>query len=344
MSLIALELRWRIQGSGQPWTTARYAPDLTTITLTGLIRGETYDGEARYIADVGPPSPWAPVSWMVATTPREGTAALPPVSAGNVSSRWVSGTEITWSATDTTCTVNVSAGTLQVGEKQISYGASSVELTGTAEEVRTVYLYYDDPRFAGGTRTLGATTDSVASMSGFGRVLIDQVTVTFDIAGGTGTTGGGDIGGSGGGAGPDGCPSENAWMVRLDAAGASGPVEAGQVRVEDQVRLTDGRYGRVSAMRRIWAPMLRVVFGDGHSLTCSRTAQLERDRGGYLLAPATVGARLAYERDGQRASAIVARVEDAGMGWVIHFTVENSAFLVGDDPEHLLGHHNLKPG
>src|SRR5690606_14959947 len=193
-----------------------------------------------------------------------------------------------WSATDTVATVNVSAGVLQAGERQVSYNASSVEITGTAEEEKTVYLYYDDPQYAGGTRTLGYTTDPVASMAGYGRVLIDQVTITYDSVGGGGTSGGGDIGGGGGGSGPR-CPSVDAWMVRPD-----GVAQAGEVEVGDQIRLTDGRYARVLRARRFRSRLVRVVFGDGHSLTCSPTAQLERAAGGWPLATACAGARSTY--------------------------------------------------
>lgn len=336
--ITALELRWRIKDSEQPWTTERYAPDLASIVLSGrTIRGETYEAEARYLVDVGSPSPWTTAEVTVASSSRKGTTALPPVTTGNVSSRWISGTEIDWSATDTVATVNVSAGVLQAGEQQVSYNASAVEIPGAAEEEKTVYLYYDDPRYEGGTRTLGYTTDPVASMAGYGRVLIDQVTITFDVAGGTGTGGGGDIGGGGGGSGPR-CPSVDAWMLR-----EAGPVLAGDVAEGDRVRLTDGRYARVLRARRFRSRKVRVVFGGGYSLTCSPTAQLERAAGGWLLATACVGARLTYWHGPERSDAIVERIEDAGAGWVVELAVEgNSSFLVGDDPAHLLGHHNIK--
>ena len=336
--IVAIELRWRIQGSDQPWTTARYAPDITTIVLTGLIRGETYDGEARNIGANGTASAWAPVTWAVATTNREGTAALPPVVGGNVSSRWISGTEITWSATDANATVNVTEGVLQVGEKQVPYGASSAEIPGTASEVKTVYLYYDDREFAGGTRTLGWTTDPVSSMAGYGRVLIDQVTITYDVLGGTGTDGGGDIGGGGGGSGPDGCPWEEAWTWRKTEGGEEA-VPMDDLRIGDLQRLADGRYGRVSRVRRFRARMVRVVGEDGHTITCSRTGQLRKAGGGFTLATAATGQRLAYNGSAQR----VIRIQDAGEGWCIEVHVENEAFVVGDDPGYLFAHHNLKP-
>ncbi len=333
------EVRYRVLGSGQPWTYVSVGK-ITALSLKGLRRGTQYELEARSLSR-GKASAWVATTFTVATTNREGAAALPPVTSGNVSSRWVTGTEIDWACTETTGIISVSAGVLQIGDLQISYNASSADITGTAEEVKTYWLYYDDPQYLGGARTLGASTDPVTSMAAYGRILIDQVTVTFDVAGGTGTSGGGDIGGGGGGSGGS-CPCEDAWMVRLLEGGAE-HVRAGEIRIGDRVRLTDGRSGRVSAARRARARLVRVVFDDGHTLTCSRTAQLERAAGGYLLATACAGARLACERHGELRDTLVQRVEDAGAGWVIHFSVENSAFLVGDDPGHLLGHHNLKP-
>lgn len=198
--IVAYELRYRITGSGQPWTTVRVSPESTAIELRGLVRGEDYEGEARSLGPGGLASAWVPITWTVADA-HEGAAALPPVSIGNVGSRWVSGTDATWTAEETTADIAVTAGDLQVGDTQISYGASAAEIVGVADEVRTVHLYYDDPKLEGGTRTLGVTDDLVASMSGHGRIYIATLTVTFDSVGGTGTSGGGSIAGGGGGSG-----------------------------------------------------------------------------------------------------------------------------------------------
>lgn len=338
---LSIEVRWRVAGSGQPWAIGRYPPEASNITIPGLTRGITYDGEARAIGPGGLSSAWVPVTWDVADGNRTSSTSLPPVTVGNVSSRWISGTEISWSGTSTTITLSVTAGVLQVGDQQISYGASSVEITGTANEVRTVYLYYDDPYWEGGSRTLGATMDSVASMSKPGRVLIDQVTVTFASSGGS-SSGGGDIGGGGGGSGPT-CPDESAWLLVRGQDGKPKAIQWKDACEGDHAMLEDGRWGRLSHLRRTRAERVRVVFGQERTLTCSRTAPLRRAGGGTLLAPATIGAALAYLACGERTSAIAARVEDAGIGWVVQFTCQKSFVWTGDDPDHLLAHHNLKP-
>lgn len=199
-AVVAYEVRYRLAGSGQPWTVRRFPPESTTVSLSGLIRGEEYTGEARSLGPNGLASAWVPVTWVVEDA-HEGAAALPPVAIGNVGSRWVSGTEATWAADDTTAAISVTAGDLQVGDTTISYGASSAEIVGVAEEVRIVHLYYDDPRLQGGSRTLGVTEDIVSSMSEYGRIYIATLTITFDTVGGAGTGGGGNIGGGGGGSG-----------------------------------------------------------------------------------------------------------------------------------------------
>lgn len=200
---LQIRYRARLDGPGDDegdWTYRTFPPG-ERASLLGAERGFTYEVQARHLGVGGRDSKW--VDWglhTVAETNRVGAAALPPVIVGNVSSRWVSGTAVNYTATDTSATITVTAGALQIGGKQFTYGASSAVITGTANEVRTVYLYYDDPKLAGGTRTLGVTTDSVASMAANGRVFITALKVTFAPTGGTGT-GGGGIGGGGGGSG-----------------------------------------------------------------------------------------------------------------------------------------------
>ena len=197
--VVALEVRWRTEDETS-WQTLRLPPR-TAFDIPNAVRGETYTVELRNVGSNGMLSAPTILEVTIPTTNREGAAALPPVAVGNVGSRWVSGTSVTYAASDTSATISVTAGTLQIGDKQISYGASSAVISGTAEEERLVYLYYDDPRLEGGTRTLGVTTDRVASMANFGRVFIANLLVVFDVSGGGGSGGGGDIGGGGGGSG-----------------------------------------------------------------------------------------------------------------------------------------------
>lgn len=198
---VTLEVRYRPEGSTAAWTVKTFPVDAASIRLTeGITRGIEYSVEARYIGDNGVPSIWVPATVVVQSDVPTGASVLPPAVVGNVGSRWVSGTAVTYSATDTTATISVSAGVLQVADRQINYSASSTTINGTAGEQRLVYLYYDDPFSQGGARTLGVTTDPVASMADHGRILISALQVTFAAAGGS-SSGGGDIGGGGGGSG-----------------------------------------------------------------------------------------------------------------------------------------------
>lgn len=195
----AMEVRYRTAGD-TGWITERFTPS-EQVVLPDTSRGEVYEIQARNIGVQGvPPSDWVTVPFVMPDTNRQGAAALPPVSVGNAASRWISGTSVTYSATDTEATISVTAGTLQVGDRQISYGPSSAVVSGTPNTAVRFWLYYDDFNFSGGTRTLGATTDPTASMASNGRILISPIDVTFAPPGGS-TGGGGDIGGGGGGSG-----------------------------------------------------------------------------------------------------------------------------------------------
>jgi hypothetical protein len=203
--VIAIDVRCRSRMGGPgddegEWIEQRFAPG-DQVRIRGLTRDVPYEFQSRHVGVGGLASDWVPMgTHTVAGTNRRGAAALPPVTVGNVASRWVSGTAVTFTATDTSATITVTAGTLQIGGRQISYGASSATIAGAANEVRTVYLYYDDPQLVGGTRTLGVTTDAVASMASHSRIFIAALKVTFAPTGGT-SDGGGDIGGGGGGSG-----------------------------------------------------------------------------------------------------------------------------------------------
>jgi hypothetical protein len=344
--VIAIEIRYRPVDAddlgGMTWRTQRFAPGAAAFELLDLDRGGEYEYEVYAIGIGELRSEPTTGTFTVAVTNREGAAALPPVVAGNVSSRWKSGT-LSWVATDTLCTVSFTGPVLQIGDKEVTYSDMAVEISGVADEERTIFLYVDDLYAAGGVRTLGWTADKLASSSSYQRFLVDQLTITFDSAGGTGTSGGGAIDGGGGGSGPT-CPDEDAWFLRKDVDGVVEPVRWKDARNGDLAMLEDGRWKPLSHLRRCKAQRVRVVFGEERTATCSRTGPLRRANGGQVVATAAVGARLAYRRHGEPDSAIVARVEDAGWGWVIQFSCEESFVWFGDDPDHMLAHHNIKAG
>lgn len=335
---LSIQVRWRVALSGQPWTYGSYPPEATNITIPGLSRGVSYEGEARSVGPGGAASAWVPITWDVADGNRTSSTALPPVTVGNVSSRWISGTEISWSGTDTSITLSVTAGVLQVGDQQISYGSSSAAITGVADELRTVYLYYDDPYWEGGSRTLGVTTDSVASMSKTGRVLIDQVTVKFASTGGS-SSGGGDVGGSGGGSGTGTCPSVHAFVIERDR----GQIRAGDVKPGDWLLSIEPAsraecWAQVTYSQRVTSPGVLVTH-DAGSLTCTDTAPMPAPVE-CLLATDVAGCQMLARVGGEVAMGRVARVDRVGQIEAQHISISDGIFWAGDTADALLPHHN----
>lgn len=197
----AHEVRYRLTGvEDTDWAVIRF-PAGVEIELLDVLRGETYDVEVRAIGSRGRMSAPATFSITVGTTARTGALALPANAIGNRASVWDVDTSVTYSASDSSATVSVSAGTLVIGGATISYGASSATVAGTPETSKTIFLYYDDPRLQGGTLDLGVTDNFITSMAGNGRIAIISLKIDFPAIGAPPNTGGGGIGGGGGGGG-----------------------------------------------------------------------------------------------------------------------------------------------
>lgn len=200
----AIEVRWRIAGTDD-WQVRTFLPD-APIQIREIDRAQSYDVQARSLGVNDLSSEWVSASVTVPDTNRTGVLALPPNAITNQSSMWGMDTSVTYASEsplsgDATATISMTAGSLIIGDKTITYGASSATVTGPPSTSLTVYLYYDDPRLEGGTKTLGVATTPVAASNVYGRVAITSVKINFPAPGGTGG-GGGGIGGGGGGSGP----------------------------------------------------------------------------------------------------------------------------------------------
>ncbi len=199
---VRYEVRYRLAGGDDAWVAETH-PASSTISLPNLTRGGVYAVQLRAVDAAGNVSPWAATTVTVGDTNRTGAAALP--NAGNQISMWGMDTSVTFAAAtneagESVATISVSAGTLVMGSNSYSYGASSGTVTGAAGETKTIYLYYDDPEFLGGTLPLGITEDIVETANVDGRIAIPGVTITFPAAGGS-SSGGGSAGGGGGSGG-----------------------------------------------------------------------------------------------------------------------------------------------
>jgi hypothetical protein len=244
------------------------------------------------------------------------------VGVGNYGAGW-SGGSITYSASSTSATISAAAATLQIGGSSLAYSASSVTVSGTGGTTVTYYLYYDDPGYTGGAKTLNATTNQITSMSADGRVAVGKVAVTFPTSG-TGSGGGGS-----------GCPQVDEPVIRRALDGSEEVIRAGDVRCDDYLLLANGHWGRVTHSVAKLQPGVRVTGADGSAITCSESAPLETAEGPCVPATHVRGLLLKHRRTGVMRAA---NVEDLGEITVQHITCENDCFWVGD-----YSHHNLKP-
>lgn len=253
---------------------------------------------------------------------------LPSVTFSNYGSGW-NGLTLSYSSTTTSATISASAATLQAGSDTISYNASSVTVSGTANTTVTYYLYYNDPSHAGGAQTLNATTNRITAISGNGYVYLASFSVTFP-ASGTGS-------GSGGGL----CPLRRAWVIKRGNGGKRQSIRAGQVRVGDFLLLSNGAWGEVTYSEAALQPCVRVVVQGHGTLGCSASAPLKARDGAPRAADAK-GRHVLILRN-EPSHAVVTEVCDLGEQWVQHITCQNEFYWVGDSKDCLFAHHNMKP-
>lgn len=308
------------------WVTEE-TTDLDGFDLPHPRLGATYEFMVQYVGPDGQVGEALTFTYQVPETGRQGALALPAGVAANVGI-WDVDTEIEWSADTTSATISVSAGTLVIAGQTISYGASSVVVTGAAEATKTFYLYYDDPQLSGGTHELFASETYVDMRNGDGRVPIVDVTITFPATGTS--TGGGGIGGG------FTCPAIEAWVFERDR----GFIRAGDVRAGDWLLMPGGRYGRVTFSEHRQSPGVRLVTRDGLSLRCSESAPI-MTTAGYVPAVELIGR--CVEIGGE--PRLIESVEPLGHIVVQHIAMSEESdpcFLVGDAPGALFPHHNRK--
>jgi hypothetical protein len=90
------EIRWRLASSSGPWSTKIVPVTTEAITLDGLERGKSYEGEARALSAAGTPSDWTPVTFTVADpsmVPRAPTGLSALAVADGVSLKWTADAE-----------------------------------------------------------------------------------------------------------------------------------------------------------------------------------------------------------------------------------------------------------
>lgn len=89
--ILEYEIRYRRNGISAPWTVRRFPADSNIITLTGLERGVTYEGEARSIGPGGIASAWVAVTFTAAN------AVIAPRAPTNLTAQSVAdGVALSW--------------------------------------------------------------------------------------------------------------------------------------------------------------------------------------------------------------------------------------------------------
>ncbi|RZZ81116.1 hypothetical protein [Pseudoxanthomonas winnipegensis] len=344
---VSYEVRHRIIGTDPTdWVLLPLYPAGQDIAIDGMTRGLQYQIQIRAIAGNGKKSAWVDLSKTVAATAREGAAALPTSAVANQASMWSLATTVTYNATspatgDSSATISVSAGTLVIASKTISYAASSATVTGTAGQSVTYYLYYDDPQLVGGSRVLGLASNIVDSANVDGRIAVAPLTVKFPAAGSSGT-GGGSIGGGGGSGGAGNpCPWIYAWVIERKR----GAIQAFDVRVGDWLLGPHG-WVEVTYSERKRARGVRIVNVRGHGLSCSDSAPILTTAEAFVLSrDLCAGGPTAVDVSGDGVTLIDA-VQDLGEIWVQHIICAGAwadrVFYAGDDARYLYPHHNAK--
>lgn len=127
---VTLEVRYRLDNSNAPWTVKTFPADSTSIRLTeGVVRGQAYDVEARYIGDNGVPSAWVPQAVTVANP-----STVPLAPTGLTALGVADGVALKWTAPD-----------LQPSDVEYVVERSANGSTGWAAVHRTRATGWTDP-------------------------------------------------------------------------------------------------------------------------------------------------------------------------------------------------------
>ncbi|MBS0200667.1 MAG: hypothetical protein JSR70_09475 [Proteobacteria bacterium] len=229
--------------------------------------------------------------------------------------------------TPATATISMAALTVVAGSVSISYNAASVGVTGTGGTAVTYYVYFDDPNYAGGTPTLVATTSSANIYTADGRAYCGSISVTFPTSGS----------GSGGGGGGGTCPWIEAWVYERER----GFMRAGNVVAGMWLLMNTGKFGKVTHSKRARVPGVRIGTETGRTLTCSETAPILTSDG-YINAP-DLQWRTVKVSGADRLITDIDSLDEIDVQHISLAEEPDPCFMVGDDPDHLFPHHNLKP-
>jgi hypothetical protein len=203
---------------------------------------------------------------------------LPPVRGVNLGYKY-GGALSVGTVTNTSAAISLSAGSINAGAMTLAYNAASKTISSLAASTSyTYFFYFSDTGYAGGTKTLNATTSNLTPYTNDAYVYMGSASFTTTASAGT-TTSGGDGTYTGGG----GCVEAYSW---IEVKGR-GWVQAHEVKAGDQIRVLKKNGNGVR-----WAKVLEnhVQIENGYEITsesgikvmCSSSTPLTPKEGGYL--------------------------------------------------------------
>ncbi len=225
-----------------------------------------------------------------------------------------------------TATISVSAaqllGALQNGAT-ISYNASSASVTGTGGTTVTFQFYYIDPKLAGGSLTLYATSNGNDLRQNLGIVWIGSVSVAFPTSGTGAGSGGGGL-----------CVADDMWLAVNR--------RAGDASTGDAIECVDLPTGQNKHIRRILGvtrgaeECVRLVTDQGSALVCSISTPFDTPDGRHLLATAMLGEEVLTDHGIER----VTEVQHVGARGVSRIHAGGVSYAAGEHPSHRIYSHN----
>lgn len=255
---------------------------------------------------------------------------LQAVTVGSVRARW-DGLSITYSVPTTgapaTVTINSSAATLRMGSASISYNAASVDVSQARNTTQVWHLYFLDSAYAGGSRTLNATTDPNALANNDGVIWVGQVSVSVP-PGGTGSSGSGENGG--------GCVVREAYMHDGRTAGEWREGDESPCWTPDA---GDHVRACLRAGAAFQARCVRLVMPSG-TLTLSADTPIDLPSGDSRRAEDMLGEYVRARMDAASWIEPVLAVDDVGWRWVVPLSFGGASFPAGDHAGVLFDSHN----
>jgi hypothetical protein len=255
---------------------------------------------------------------------------LPQVQAGGVRSV-LSTSPLTYSTIGTAApyTIQFSCAAVSVtyGGETVSYNAAApVDATQGASSTVTYYLYYLDPTYSGGTKTLQVTTSVQTLSSAAGILNLGSCTVT------TPASGSGSGGGGSGGGGL--CVTETMWLRE--------GLQAKDAQLGDEFDCLDLPRGLDRHRRPLLSfeigeePCVRLTADDGCQLECSVSTPFDLPGGGSARAPDMLQRQVITDRG----MATVQQVEPLGVRRVLRFHLGGVSYAAGVEPTARIYSHN----